>query len=860
MSDTFTETIPRAESVGPAPPQTRASVRLIKRIVLLVVLLWIASEAISLAIQHTGLRNVFTARLRSAFGRPVEVGSYHFSFLDGFALEANSVIVGEDPRFGQEYFLRAASIAVRLRWTSLLRGRIEFGTLSLDKPSLNLVRNSEGDWNLIQWLPQPDAHLAVRVPVGPEFPSSALRFRRVEVDGGRINFKSSDEKLPFAFVNVQGTVETDRPGRWRMNLEATPWRAAVVIQQAGTIRLSGDLGGTSSRLRPAVLDVSWSDASLSDVLRLATGDDDGIRGALALQISARTREQDGTWDIQTHALFQQVHRWNLAIRPDTPSLSFAARTNWNPAASVIDFTDLALEAPHSNAHASGRLIWGRVASPAKEQSPPVNLKVVSQVAVADLLPWLRAFRPGVVDDLTVSGTASVHAEIAGWPPRIRSASVSSAGVDLVAPNLAHPAHLGELRLRCDDGIISLLPVALSFFAPDDAMHFESGPKLGRVPASSSRISASVTDVHDILASASALGWNLAKGWDISGPVRADLRWQGAGYPWESPPVGFIDWGGGLSTVKLSVPFLNHPIAGINAVSEWKPGSRHIALASAEAFGARWSGSIDRIDAASGWRFSLAADHLSAADIDRWLNPSWRQGFLGRVLPFLTSRSSAAAAPENLRASGRLTLDQFSLAPFVVRKLQGDLGVDGRHITFDHAAGQFYGGQLTGSLDASLLAAPLYRAELDFSHIDAAALAAATPLLAGLTAQSVTGEISLVATGANHDDLMASLTCQGSATANAPQLLHVAMPKFVSAESSFSCLRRKIEFQSLSLSTGPARSAGGSGTIDFNRTLDLRLRFRSRDDSEGSSDRSFRLTGTLAAPKWTATDVAPRRSR
>ena len=496
----------------------------------------------------------------------------------------------------------------------------------------------------------------------------------------------------------------------------------------------------------------------------------------------------------------------------------------------------------------------------QRESPPVDLMVVSQIEFADVLPWLRAFHSGVADNLAVTGAADLQVAIADWPPRIRSASVSSAGLQLLAPNLPHPAHLGEFRFRWDGGIVSLPPVAMSFASPDDSVHFESAPKPGPVPSNSSRISASVIDVHDILASASALGWNLAKGWDIAGPVRADLRWQGSGYPWEATAVGFIDWGAGPGAVKLSAPFLNHPVAGINAVSEWKPGSRHIALASAEAFGARWSGSIDRIDAAPGWHFSLAADHLSAADIDRWLNPVWRQSFLGRVLPFLNSRSALTAAPENLRASGRLAVDQFTLLPFVVRKLQGDLRIDGRHITFDNAAGQFYGGQLNGSLDANFLAVPTYRAEVSFSRIDAAALAAATPLLAGLTAESAAGEISLLARGANHADLMASLTCQGSAAATAPQLLHVAMPKFVSADSSFSCWQRKIEFQSLSLSTGLGQSAIGSGAIDFNRTLDLGFRFRSRGDEEGTSDRSFRLTGALAAPKWTASDAAPRRSR
>jgi uncharacterized protein involved in outer membrane biogenesis len=873
MSDTFTETIPRAAPVKPAPSrQTHASALWIKRIIALVVVLAIVSGGISIAIQHTGLRNVLTARLQSAFGRPVEVGSYDFSLLDGLALEAHSVTVGEDPHFGQEYFLRADSIAVRLRWLSLLRGRIEFGTLSLNRPSLNLVRNSGGDWNLTQWLPQPGVRPALRIPFGPAFPSSPLRFRRIEVDGGRINFKNGDEKLPFAFVDVRGTVETDRPGRWRVNLDATPWRAAVIMQQAGTIHLWGDLGGTSSRLRPAALDISWSDASISDVLRLASGNDDGIRGALALQMSARTREQDGTWDIQTHAQLQQVHRWDLAVRPDTPSLSVTARTNWTPATSAIEFTDLGLETPHSNAHASGQLLWNRVGSPSVEQSPPVELALSSVVDAGDLLPWLRAFHSGVAGNLAVTGAANVRADISGWPPRIVTAAVSSSGATLSAPDLRHPAHLGELRFRYDRGIVSLAPVALSFRSPDDALHFESAVGPAGVPSNSMRLSASVSDVHDVLAAAGALGWNLAKGWDISGPVRADLRWQGAEYPWQAAPVGFINWGAGPGVAALRVPFLNQPIGGINAVSEWKPGSRHVALASAEGFGAHWSGTFDRVDSsASGWQFSLAADHLAAADLDRWINPAWREGFLGRMLPFLNSRAIAVVAPENLRAAGRLTLDQFTLAPFVVHKLQGDLRIEGRHVVFTGASGQFYGGPLAGSLDADLLAAPVYRASLDVSRVDVASLVAAAPLLAGLTANSAEAQISMAASGASRADLLASLTCQGNAHVTGPQLLGIDLPKgraaeaparvstkFLSASAAFSCAQRKIDFQSLSLQTGPDTSAVGSGAIDFDRSLDLRFPMRSAASrDEEASPAPFRLTGTLAAPKVISISAAPR---
>ena len=147
-------------------------------------------------------------------GRPVEVGSYHFSLWDGPVVQARSVIVGEDPRFGAEYFLRTDSMAVRLRWRSLLRGRLEFGTISLTHPSLNLVRSSSGEWNLAEWLPRPSPPRP-RGFAGPIAPSTSRRFHRIEIDGGRINFKISDEKLPFAFVGVTGTVETNGPGRWR---------------------------------------------------------------------------------------------------------------------------------------------------------------------------------------------------------------------------------------------------------------------------------------------------------------------------------------------------------------------------------------------------------------------------------------------------------------------------------------------------------------------------------------------------------------------------------------------------------------------------------------------------------------------
>jgi hypothetical protein len=320
--------------------------------------------------------------------------------------------------------------------------------------------------------------------------------------------------------------------------------------------------------------------------------------------------------------------------------------------------------------------------------------------------------------------------------------------------------------------------------------------------------------------------------------------------------------------------LNRPIEQVKARAEWKVNSRHIALASAQAFGARWSGTFDRPELSGEWLFAISADHLTAGDLDRWLNPAWRQSFLDRMLPFLSPRAQTSAAPEYLRASGRLALDQFTLLPLVVRRLQGDLKIDGRHIVLTDATGQFYGGQVSGLLDAELSAAPVYHADLDFSRIDISALAAATPALDGIGAESAAGQVSFVARGANRADLVASLTCQGSVRATGPELLNFDLEeslagksdgarstRFPSGSATFSCGQRVIDIQTLSLVTGADTAASGSGSIDFSRNLDLRMRVGpALPSSDGRAVTSFRLTGTLAAPKVALPQPPPRRSR
>jgi hypothetical protein len=871
MPQTLSEPVLPAPPLKAERPRRRSWTRWLRWIVFVLVFLWLADFGVSLLIRHTRLQRRLTARLESVFGRSVEVGRYGFSLWGGPTLEAQSVRFGEDPRFGHEYFLRADSLTVRLRWRSFFRGHMELGAIALQHPSLNLVRNGDGDWNVAEWLPK---SVAAATPSSSSFPAPSVRFGRIDVTSGRINFKRGDEKLPFALTDVNGYIEPDRSGRWTLNLEAVPRRAAVLLQQAGTIRVSGHVGGTSSRLRPAVLDLAWDDASLSDLLHLAHGYDFGVRGDLGLVVHAET--EGDNWVLQSRAELRRLHRWDFAARPDNPAVNINAKMILYPLASGLDITEATIEAPHSWARADAHFVWPSAAEtafvPRNLLPTPAQFEITqSRLDLSDVLAWIRAFHSNVAADASLSGSASVHAGFSAWPLHLTSAAGAIANANLSASALRVPARVSQAQFRYERELFSLLPATVSYGATDGSFHVEAVAGAGQREFAVYRLSGYLAQVRDLVATAGALGWNISRGWDLAGPVRCDLHWQGARFPWQTQPIGTIEWGGEAGGASLLTPFLNQPVKQIRARAELTPGVRHIALSSADAFGARWTGTFDRYDdrhadaQAAEWQFALSTDALSLADLDRWLNPRWRQSFLDRMLPFLNSSSPANAVPENLRAAGRITVEDLALAPLALHRLESDVKIGGRHIEVSRATAQFFGGALAGSLDAQLTATPAYRLNLDYSRVDLAALTAAFPTLADLFAGSASGEFALDSSGATRADLMSTLECRGTARITDARLQNIGLlesmreaerragvSSFPAASAEFSCGAGKIVVQRLRF-TGAAQDVAASGSVDFSRNVSLQLRALPLAGAIGAprpasnATQLFNLTGPIRSP-------------
>jgi hypothetical protein len=609
----------------------------------------------TLLLRWSWVRQTLVQRLEASFGRPVEVGSFSMSLLGGLRIEANFVTVAEDPRFGADYFLRAEQITASVRWLSLLRGRAEFGRLSIYRPSLNLVRNDAGEWNFLAWLPVPAPRGASLAPPGP--PPAQPRLYRIDVDAGRVNFRQGPDQHPFALVEVSGVFTPAGAGAWQFDLEAQPMRAGTNTQEPGLLRARGRVGGAQSRLHPAELTLTWDDLSLSDALRLWRGRDFGVRGDLAAEVHARSAAPGQPWLFAGSARLGGAHRWDLPARPSDPAVNLRVQAAWNPRAARVELSSAALEAAGSNIRASGMLDWSGAN---REVS---HLRVASSgISLADAFAWYRAFRPGVAAGVALEGNAALDAEWQGWPPRLEKLVMATDGARAQIPALSEPIAISRtaVRLARPGGRIELQPATITFAVPASTIPPRTGEALrfdaGVLPAAGWRLQWNLggrtARADQLLATGAALGlypfaeWATA-GWQVQGAAELKLRGQGTLIPFAAPAEGTVLLRNGL----LRAAFLADAVAAEEMHLDLESRGRRLRVTGARAFGARWSGTLHSPAPGQPWEVDLSTERIAAAEFDRWLGAGESPGVLVNTL----GSAQAGAALTRVRARGRAGL-------------------------------------------------------------------------------------------------------------------------------------------------------------------------------------------------------------
>ncbi len=866
---------------------------------LTIVALFVAMQiCVSLLVRTHRMRAYLTAQLEAAFGRPVEVGNFSVQLLPAPRLDAVQVTVGEDPAFGNEYFLRADSLSAGLRWTGLLRGHFEFGTLSLTRPSLIFVRNNQGRWNLEQWLPpaKEAADAAPSVYGPPRAVAPVNRLRKIEFDDGRVNFKNLDEKLPFALTAVSGSVDQVSPGRWQLRLEAQPWRSGVVLQSAGTVTVQGDIAGTSARLRPAQIMVNWKEVSLADMFRLLRGRDYGMRGVVTLAGSLKSGTSDagasavtqpGQWIFSVEARASQIHRWDLGERSDNPRLRLGVKGHWDVAAGIVRAEEVTIEGPHSNLRGTASYVTG--------PAPGFDAHLDSAgLQATDLLAWYRAFHPDVDDRVSAEQFFTGAMTLRGWPLEVERAGFSSNGGILQVPGLKVPVRIGPVRIERERTRLVSEPVRIALggaardvLAPkkrrmatlmENAADITFSQDLSAQTGSIS-IEGHVEKVEEVLKAAAAFGRPLNHGWELSGNALAVLRWD-----WQKPYSGH--WNGRIlfNKAKLAVAGLNQPLAVQESTLNWHDGLRLADLTKVNGFGGSWSGSITERRLADGedgprWNFHLATDRMNAAELDRWVGPRARPNWLQRLLSSLLGGTSSSRAASDLvrqmNAQGDLSIGELTIEKLVFANVHAMGALHDLHLDVREAEAQWAGGTVHAQLNAAFVPRPKYDLTANLDRVNLAEIPASGPFterLAGLAS----GTAHVVTEGVGRDELLRTLAGGGelqlknvqfrgwdlsaSVADGAP---HTGISRWTTGQGTFTMRNRRVTVGNLTLESGLEQTSL-RGTVSFARDADLTLetsvagKQRGRTTGMNETGRVLRISGPLDGPRVSVEKAAARQ--
>lgn len=423
------------------------------RVAVAVVLAGVLAGAAAPFVSASHWAGPIKATLESSLGRPVDFGSVHFTVFSGPGFTLEDVTIHEDPRYGLEPFAHATALDARLRLDKLLQGQIRFTSLRLLEPSLNVVKRSDGQWNVVELVQRLAAPRRAPLNLFPSF----------EIANGRVNFKIDTRKSTFYVADAGLSVYPERSGKLYVRFSGSPARTDRAGAGFGHLRGSMNwyLAPVSREANQLEADVTVDPSNLSELTTLIEGYDVGVHGMVSSHV--RIEGPASALRIQGEMRLMDVHRWDLlpasgeewrvAYRGDLDLGAHTLRLETAPRDGEPLPAKLEVRVEDFFSHPQWTLLARLDHAPAKELLPlarRMGLAIPEQVRVEGTLEGVVSYsnRSGMAGEVSLSQAVISATGMAAFRSREATAQLFSDHLHL-APAVVELGSGGTLRVGAD---------------------------------------------------------------------------------------------------------------------------------------------------------------------------------------------------------------------------------------------------------------------------------------------------------------------------------------------------------------------------------------------------------------------------
>jgi hypothetical protein len=177
-------------------------------------------------------RPAIQQKISEAFGDAASFDGLGISWT-GLGLSARNLRIADDPRFAATPFIYSAEVKIRLRWLSLIQGKIEIEKFILLQPEIQIIRNEATSVNILD-RERPESR-----------PAASFFGAALKVTSGRVEYIDRSVKEPVEIHIQDLDMELTAPGpdgRRAVKLAATVFHPEGHEQN---VTLQGWIGGGS---------------------------------------------------------------------------------------------------------------------------------------------------------------------------------------------------------------------------------------------------------------------------------------------------------------------------------------------------------------------------------------------------------------------------------------------------------------------------------------------------------------------------------------------------------------------------------------------------------------------------------------